>query len=210
MLILLQACSAVVLVLFRYRGHALPNHVNDVYRVYNSVDAAPARIMLPAKHGAFSALGTDAATSGQLADDDVVPLCGSAVADDGQEAAISTTLPTWQLPDDNSGLDAFAETLVRCAGGLFGRCSHHILHSASSARVLAILQKAAPWRLFATLPARTLSIIERATASTQTLCPGDDARLRRLAAHPAGPASRSSALHLGEVVHARAYPAGLL
>lgn len=113
-LILLQICSAAALVLFRYRGHTLPANVDEVYKVYHSVDSAPARIMLPAKLGTFSALGTDAATSDQLSESDVVPLCGSAVADEGEQGTISTTLPVWQLPDDNSGLDAFATTLV-CA-----------------------------------------------------------------------------------------------
>lgn len=117
LLALSQVACIAFLALYRVRGYRLPRNLSASYPIYNDAASAPARVLLPAKAGGFAPLQRDVQSSEELhANSEAVPLCK--VADAGappQAEQLSANAPTWRLPDDESGLTAFYESLVRCS-----------------------------------------------------------------------------------------------
>ena len=93
--------------------YRLPEHVDQRYDIYQGVDAAPARILLPTKTSDFSVLATDAGSISDAGPDvaEQLPYCGG--IQHGSLDYTPTNLPLWTLPTDESGLNGFMEALVR-------------------------------------------------------------------------------------------------
>jgi hypothetical protein len=73
--------------------------------VYEDLETAAARIMLPTKEREFDVVHQN----GEALDESSFPTCGSDVDDTHK----ITSMPSWSLPDDNSGLQDLATQLVR-------------------------------------------------------------------------------------------------
>lgn len=108
-----QIVSLSPLIQAVYYTYGLPAHVDVNFDIYQDVENAAARILLPAKGTAFPVLDTDAAfaSEAELSVAQELPYCGG--RDDGPLEYTPTQLPEWLLPMDESGLANFANALVR-------------------------------------------------------------------------------------------------
>ena len=109
-LLLLAAhlCALVPLLHTILLTYQLPNSFQARYNVYQNVETARARILLPFKSGSFPILATDAqfATDTDVVED--ILLCqGTADVGGGFQ------VPEWLLETDEQGMGRLAETLVR-------------------------------------------------------------------------------------------------
>ena len=109
---ILQPLTIVPLLLAIWFAKSLPSNVDAQYRVYQNLEDAKARIMLPAKQGAFDVLLEDDLFLSNTSSAANLPQCGFTL-DQGAAIDGQTTLqqPLWQLPDDNTGLDRLVQTL---------------------------------------------------------------------------------------------------
>jgi hypothetical protein len=82
----------------------LPDSLTGMHAIYQNIDTAKARILLPKKAAAFTAVTTNV---GSLGTGDV-PVCGT----DAQMVQKVTQMPLWELQDDESGLQDLTHQLV--------------------------------------------------------------------------------------------------
>lgn len=108
-----QLLALVPLLLAIYRTYQLPNSFQAEYLVYQGVESALARIMMPHKVGAFPVLSVDAQYVGHSQAVGQIPVCGSDLGSAlGANGRQSRQLPEWMLPDDEAGLSQLTATFV--------------------------------------------------------------------------------------------------
>lgn len=85
----------------------LPPSLRQSYAIYNDLEDAPARPLLPFKLAGdlFENLPSPNST------DENVLECGVALSDDGFTPPVD--IPRWSLPTNSTGLDAFVDNQVR-------------------------------------------------------------------------------------------------
>ena len=111
-----QLLGLLPLLLAVWLTYRLPSAVDARYCVYQDVESARARILLPVRGAAFPQLQSDSQASAAFDIEASIPFCGG-----NQHAEIDyvpTQLPEWVLPADESGLIGFADAIVRTI------CSH--------------------------------------------------------------------------------------
>jgi hypothetical protein len=86
----------------------LPSVMSSKHSIYEHLDTAAARIMLPHKARNFAVLADDSYST-DSANTDGVPVCGSDMARTHQVSQ----MPLWSLPDDDRGLNDLSLQLVR-------------------------------------------------------------------------------------------------
>lgn len=121
-LVFLAAMHAAFICIFGVRvshNSALPRNTGGQHSVYNDLERAEARMLMPYKRGEFSVLGSDVIFSSEVEESVRLPGCAGVgrtgiPMDDGSLIAGGplTELPLWALPDDNAGLDSLAQELV--------------------------------------------------------------------------------------------------
>jgi hypothetical protein len=111
-----QLLALCPLLLAIARTAQLPSNVDDRYDVYQSLDTAPARMMLPKKADAFGVFLSDAQNTSD-AQGGMIPQCsvrsGSLDTSQSLGSYMPSHQPEWMLSDDNSGLFKLADTQVR-------------------------------------------------------------------------------------------------
>lgn len=117
---LLQAAAqllALIPLLFAiYLTWHLPADVATRHHIYHDLESSQARILMPAKLETSLLAGQAERDSKEGVLD-----CGFSVgAANGRDSGTAHKLPAWMLPDDNSGLDKLALTLVRTNSCLQG------------------------------------------------------------------------------------------
>jgi hypothetical protein len=100
----------------------LPNSLTGMHAIYENIETAKARILLPKKAADFTAMATDVDNL-QAGD---VPVCGT----DVHTVQKVTQMPLWALQDDESGLQELTHQLVcsdRCLVQACAALSTHLL-----------------------------------------------------------------------------------
>lgn len=119
-LIVLLACVHVLSIsVFAVRvwfNFSLPGNIETQHQIYHSLENAAARILMPPKKDAYGALYEDLSSLNSLEETDSVPECVG-IGDTGESDALApggvlSELPTWALPDDNTGLNDMLYELV--------------------------------------------------------------------------------------------------
>ena len=98
----------------------LPRRLDGHHAVYNDLERAAARILLPLKRDAFPVLASDAVLAAEVEEGGRLPGCAGVgrtgrPPEDGSILAGGplSELPLWALPDDNAGLQGLVEDQVR-------------------------------------------------------------------------------------------------
>lgn len=126
-LVVMLACfHAISICVFMVRvwfNFMLPDNIDAQHQVYQNLENAAARILMPYKSDAFAALSADLARVDEVESADSIPECVGVGSTTGARPGASlasggvlSELPNWALPDDDSGLGNMIRDLVRTLG----------------------------------------------------------------------------------------------
>lgn len=171
-LVVLLACihllSISVFAVRVWFNFSLPGNIETRHQIYHGLENAAARILLPYKMDAYGALYEDLSSVNNLEETDSVPECvgvgsesDSGESDSLAPGGVLSELPTWALPDDNTGMNDMLYELVRrfpeCTVSRW-LCWLWLLHVSVEVRRLYIPH----------VPKKTKSGITRASYRTRT------------------------------------------